>query len=269
MARSYHSTVLSGKLWQAVRQATNREGGGCLLPDDQFTKTGQPVAEFLQEKHPYMPVPPMDNLMCAVFEKYEELSELVSIDLPEDDVTWVTSRISGAAGALGAEAIELQNWLLRFGCASEELRVVVSSLYYWMAKSSPPWAAYRALMACCLVALDKRPGVRPVGISKTLRRALVKLVMRAPGYQAKTACGNLQLCAGLEAGIEGATHTVGQRRLERVRGRQRKEEEAEEAEEEDEVGGIAVGLTNLTMEMAGTEEEPADGLEAALGMEVK
>ena len=52
-------------------------------------------------------------------------------------------------------------------------------------------------MDCHLVALDKRPGVLPVGIGETIRRALAKLVMRAAGDQAKTACGNLQLCAGL------------------------------------------------------------------------
>ena len=39
-AWSFHKTVLSGKLWKAVRRATVREGGGCLLPDDQCTKTG-------------------------------------------------------------------------------------------------------------------------------------------------------------------------------------------------------------------------------------
>ena len=122
---------------------------------------------------------------------------------------WVASKLSGAVGALGVEAIELQNFLLFFGCASEELRVVVVRLADWMANSSPPWAAYCALMACHLVALDKRPGVRPVGIGETLHRALAKLVMRAAGEQAETACGNLQLCAGLEAGIERATHTVG------------------------------------------------------------
>ena len=61
--------------------------------------------------------------------------------------------------------------------------------------------------------------MRSVGIGETLRRALAKLFMRAAGDQAKTACGNLQLCAGLEAGIEGATNAVGQRRLERVRAR--------------------------------------------------
>ena len=72
-------------------------------------------------------------------------------------------------------------------------------------------------MACRLVDLDKVPGVRPVGIGETLRQALVKLVMREAGYQAKMACANLQLCASLEASIEGSTQTVGQRRINRVR----------------------------------------------------
>ena len=48
-------------------------------------------------------------------------------------------------------------------------------------------------------------------------------------------CGNLQLYAGLEAGIEGDTHAVGQRRLARVRDmrEEREEEEAAEAVEEE------------------------------------
>ena len=73
-----------------------------------------------------------------------------------------------------------------------------------------------------------------MGIGETLRRALAKLVMRAAGEQVKTACGNLQLCAGLEAGIEGATHAVGQGRFEMVRARrvEEEDEEATKAEEE-------------------------------------
>ena len=46
-------------------------------------------------------------------------------------------------------------------------------------------------------------------IGETLRQTLAKLVMRAAGEQAKTACGKLQLCAGLEAGIERTTHAMG------------------------------------------------------------
>ena len=41
---------------------------------------------------------------------------MVPLDFTEDDLTWVASKISGAAGTLGAEVIELRNWLLRFGC---------------------------------------------------------------------------------------------------------------------------------------------------------
>ena len=58
-----------------------------------------------------------------------------------------------------------------------------------------------------------------MGIGETLRWALAELVMRESGDQAKTACGNLQLCAGLKASIEGDTHAVGQSRLEWVKWR--------------------------------------------------
>ena len=76
--------------------------------------------------------------------------------------------------------------------------------------------------------------------------------MRAVGDQVKIACGNLQLCAGLEAEIEGATHDVVLRRLDRERARRR--EQAAEGSEEKEV---VETLNNLTTERTGTEEETA------------
>ena len=111
-----------------------------------------------------------------------------------------------------------------------------------------------------------------MGIGETLCRALDKLVMRAAGYQVKTACGNLQMCAGLESGIERATHAVGQRRLKRVRARiVETEDEAAAAAEEDEEGSgdVIGGISNLRIETAGTEEEATEGLEEALRMEVE
>ena len=80
----------------------------------------------------------MENPTCAAFEVYEDVPETVPLNFTEDEVTWVASKLSGAAGALGAEVMELRNWLLHFGCASEEFRVVVASLADWMANSSPP-----------------------------------------------------------------------------------------------------------------------------------
>ena len=83
----------------------------------------------------------------------------------------------------------------------------------WLTPPPPlplPCVANCALMVCHLVALDKRPEVRPVGIGETLRQAIAKVVMRAAGDQAKMACRSLQLCAGLEASIEGTNHGMDQ-----------------------------------------------------------
>ena len=76
--------------------------------------------------------------MCTAFDEYEEVKDTVPLYFLEDDVTWVEFRLSGAAGALGAEAIELSNWLLHLGCASEEFGVVIADMADWMDNSSPP-----------------------------------------------------------------------------------------------------------------------------------
>ena len=89
-----------------------------MLVSPLCTKNGRPVAEVLREKHLDMRVPPAENPACAALEKYGDVPETVPLNFTEDDVTWFASKLSGAAGTLGAEAMELRNWLLRFGCVS-------------------------------------------------------------------------------------------------------------------------------------------------------
>ena len=50
-------------------------------------KTGRPVAEVLEEKHPNKHFTPTENLACAAFKEYEEIPETVPLNLLEDDVT--------------------------------------------------------------------------------------------------------------------------------------------------------------------------------------
>ena len=52
-----------------------------------------------------MHVPPVEKPACAAFEKYEDLPKTVPLDFMEDVVTWVVSKLSSAAGALGVEAV--------------------------------------------------------------------------------------------------------------------------------------------------------------------
>ena len=74
--------------------------------------------------------------------------------------------------------------------------------------NGPPWAAYRAMMSCRLIVLEKSPGIRPVGIGETWRRLLAKCLLRVTGQEAKAACGTEHLEGGAEAGIEGAIHAT-------------------------------------------------------------
>ena len=47
-----------------------------------------------------------------MFEEYEKVPKIVPLDFMKGDITWVASNISGATGVLGAEEIELINWLV-------------------------------------------------------------------------------------------------------------------------------------------------------------
>eukprot|EP00957_Ditylum_brightwellii_P181936 13861192-Ditylum_brightwellii.AAC.1 len=58
--------------------------------------------------------------------------------------------LAGSTGPGGTDAIELRNWLLRYGASSELLREEMAAWTDWVSNSLPPWAAYRALMACRL-----------------------------------------------------------------------------------------------------------------------
>jgi hypothetical protein len=130
------------------------------------------------------------------------------IDITLATIEKVATRLSGAPGPSGVDAVDLQNWLLRYGNESSALQEELAEWASSLANQHPPWAAYRALMACQPVALDKEPGMRPVGIGEIFRRLLAKTILLVVGKYATCACGNLNLCAGLKAGIERVVHAL-------------------------------------------------------------
>ena len=64
------------------------------------------------------------------------------------------------------------------------------------------------MMLVRLVGFDKIPGVRPLGIGDMIRHLVAKCCLAVMGQEATRACGTDQLCAGLEASIEGGIHSI-------------------------------------------------------------
>ncbi len=208
IAHKYNLMVLDGKLHAAVRFATNRGGGGVLLPQDSCTKTGRPVMEGLRSQHPDTRIPDLKDPHCIAFEQYNEVPVEIPTDCTTKDLETLALRMSGSAGPSSFDAVMLRNCLLRYGRASGELRQELAAWVEWLSNEFPPWAAYRALMSRRLVALDKQPRVRPVAIGEIWQGCIAKGNLVGSGAEAKGTWGSVQLCAGLEAGIEGALHTV-------------------------------------------------------------
>ena len=89
------------------------------------------------------------------------------MDITNNTVTALAGRLLGGAGPGGKDSVLLQHWLLRFGTASAELRLIVKEFMEWLGNGRPPLAAYWNLMSSRLDALDKQPGIRPVRVGET------------------------------------------------------------------------------------------------------
>ena len=101
--------------------------------------------------------PDLDNPNLGIFESLRGHSDRGSSHMVTvDTVEKVASRLHGGAGPSGTDAVDLCNWLLTiWSGVGNALREEMAQLTNWLTNNQPSWAAYRALMACRLVALDK------------------------------------------------------------------------------------------------------------------
>jgi len=78
----------------------------------------------------------------------------------------------------------------------------------WLSNDFPPFAAYRAVNLARMLAADKMPGARPLVCGEIWMRLWADCLNTETKVGATTACGNVNICAGLQAGIEGNLHAV-------------------------------------------------------------
>ena len=97
----------------------------------------------------------------------DTLPPLSGLDITVGHVE-VACQLQGAAGPDGSSAMQWRDYLLRLFRHSGHLCDSVAMLARHMANSVVDWDIICALVANCLIALDKCPGVRPIGIGEAL-----------------------------------------------------------------------------------------------------
>ena len=120
-----------------------------------------------------------------------------------------TTRSSqGSSVASGTDSEPWQTFLLHHEAHSSHLRNEVATLATKMCNQILPWSKGRALISGRLIALDKCPCVRPIGIGECLRRIICKSVAESTKIDLEETCSTDQLACGLKAGVEGAIHAL-------------------------------------------------------------
>ena len=95
-----------------------------------------------------------------------------------------------------------------YNMESPELCHTLALMAKWLASTYVDPKGLEPFLACRLVALDKRPGVRPIGICETARRIIAKAILAVTSEDIQEVAGSQQLHAGQPAGIEAAVHAM-------------------------------------------------------------
>ena len=69
-------------------------------------------------------------------------------------------------------------------------------------------AELMVFVACRLIPLDKKPGVRPIRVGDVPQRIIAKAILHVIGNDIQLSAGALQTCAGHDAGCEATIHVT-------------------------------------------------------------
>ena len=120
----------------------------------------------------------------------------------------VALRTQGAAGPSGLDAFSWRRLCTSFQGASDDLCQSLAMVARRLCTTFVDPEGLEAFVASCLIALNKCPGVCPIGIGEVVRRIIAKAILSVVKLDILEAAGSLQLCAGQDAVNEVAVHAM-------------------------------------------------------------
>ncbi len=210
--RGFTKMMLHGNIRGALRVIANSSSGGVLPLSDTMTGSDgiqRSVHDILKEKHP----PGAAATPASIIDESEATESLpfhpvVFEKITGSQIRSAALRTEGAAGPSGIDAAGWRRMCTSFHGASNTLCSAVAAVTRRLCTTYVDPTPLSALIACRLIPLDKRPGVRPIGVCETVRRIMGKAIVHVVNRHVRSAVGPLQLCSGQPAGSEAAIHAM-------------------------------------------------------------
>ena len=115
-------------------------------------------------------------------------------------------RVSGPSGI---DTMMMRRLCVSFGSTCEDICNSLALVARRLCSSYVDPDSLSAFLSCWLIALDKCPGVRPIGIGETCRRVIAKAVLWFLRDGIIDSVGPIQTCAGQQGGQEASVHAMG------------------------------------------------------------
>ena len=112
------------------------------------------MLDVLRLKHPDPSIP-----ATSILPSLDNLPYLEDVEITGTPIQSVTCQLQGGASPGGCDASHWRDILLQLGGSSARLCDTVAAACHQICNTITPWEDICALVACCLIALNKCPGV--------------------------------------------------------------------------------------------------------------
>ena len=165
------------------------------------------VMNELKLKHPPSENADVSSLITGPIPAVESV---IYEEIDANRIYDAAKKVSGAAGPSGADA-DLWTRLLcskQFKKKPAELCASLAEVARKLNTKIVRPDFLRGLVAGRLIPLDKKPGVRPIGIGEVVRRIIARATTTVLKPELVDSTAPLQTCAGLKGGIEASIHAM-------------------------------------------------------------
>eukprot|EP00117_Sycon_ciliatum_P037591 scpid15790/ scgid28089/ len=198
--------VFSGNINSAIRCLSESKSPGVLRLDDiADPATGETVDDILRQKHPAGADPDPDVLLEG---EPEPVRTVLFAAITADLIKKIARSIKGSSGPSGVDADGWRAMLTCYAAASDQLCSVLAEAARRICTDSVGGRDLEAFTAARLIALDKRPGVRPIAVGEVHRRIIARAVMRVVESDVMDVVAPSQLCVGIPSACETCVHAM-------------------------------------------------------------
>ena len=199
--------------------------GALRVLNENGSKTGQPlslssplsesdpslgsVCDAVLSKHPDPgPISPSHCLLSATPPTDHDPHSMLFQQLDGVLIRRTIMTMSGAAGPSGLDVSFWKKMCTSFRHESDELCNSVAAVARKLCSKYVDPSGIEALLASRLIARDKNPGVRPIGVGEVCRRLIGKATLLLLRQDVIDVTGCRQLCAGQKSACESIVHCV-------------------------------------------------------------